>query len=575
MNQFFRLVYFLKYAKKETAIRILLGLGIVGAQFSQTWFLAKMVIAVCEKRNMKEILLCFLAEFLSLFIRAGLIKYQEYFLKKYAAKVKNEIRSQILDKIMVLGPSFKNDQRTGNLQSLITDGVESLEAFLTQYIPQIAVVVFTTIFVTTFMCRLDRTVGLLLLFMSAVTVIVPHIFMPAVSDVMVLYWKEYAQLNAQYIDDMQGMSTLKSLGVSKKEGKRLKDQAIGFAAESMRNLGISLSDSTLITICITAGTSISILLSAIHVAQGKIPYAVLIQVLFLAGECLRPMNDLSTYWHNSYTGLSVAEELLYVLDYPVSEKPEENLQNTGIGKKPEIVLQNLSFQYEKDGADVLKNVDMVFEAGKVTAIAGKSGSGKSTIVNLLLGFYETEKNRIQIDGKALESFEPDYLRSQISVVFQDSFLFYGTVRDNIRMARPEASDAEIMQAAMAANAHEFIMNLPNGYDTLVGERGATLSGGERQRIAIARAILKNAPILILDEATSSVDCKNEQEIQNALKEAMKDRTTLVIAHRMTTIEDADKIYVMQNGYVEGCGTHKELLQKDQIYQNLVRAQSYE
>ena len=204
MNQFFRLVYFLKYAKKETAIRILLGLGIVGAQFSQTWFLAKMVIAVCEKRDMKEILLCFLAEFLSLFIRASLIKYQEYFLKKYAAKVKNEIRSQILDKIMVLGPSFKNDQRTGNLQSLITDGVESLEAFLTQYIPQIAVVVFTTIFITSFMCRLDRTVGLLLLFMSAVTVIVPHIFMPAVSDVMVLYWKEYAQLNAQYIDDMQG-----------------------------------------------------------------------------------------------------------------------------------------------------------------------------------------------------------------------------------------------------------------------------------------------------------------------------------------------------------------------------------
>lgn len=334
MNQFFRLVYFLKYAKKETAIRILLGLGIVGAQFSQTWFLAKMVIAVCEIRNVKEILMCFLAEFLSFFIRAGLIKYQEYFLKKYAAKVKNEIRSQILDKIMVLGPSFKNDQRTGNLQSLITDGVESLEAFLIQYIPQIVVAAFTTIFITAFMCRLDRTVGLLLLFMSAVTVIVPHIFMPAVSDVMVLYWKEYAQLNAQYIDDMQGMSTLKSLGVSKKEGKRLKTQAIGFAAESMRNLGISLSDSMLITISITAGTSISILLSAIHVAQGKIPYAVLIQVLLLAGECLRPMNDLSIYWHNSYTGLSVAEELLYVLDYPVSDKPKENLQDTGICKKP-------------------------------------------------------------------------------------------------------------------------------------------------------------------------------------------------------------------------------------------------
>ena len=574
MNDFFRLVKFLKYAKKETVIRILLGLGIVAAQFSQTWFLAEMVIAVCEKREMKEILLCFLAEFLSLFIRAGLLKYQEYFLKKYAAKVKNEIRSQILDKIMVLGPSFKNDQRTGNLQSLITDGVESVEAFLTQYIPQIVIVIFTTVFVAVFMCRLDRSVGLLILFMAAVTVVVPHLFMPAVSDVMVLYWQEYAQLNAQYIDAMQGMSTLKSLGVSKKEGTRLKKQAIGFAAESMRNLGISLSDSTLITACITIGTGVSVLLAAIHVAQGKIPYAALIQVLFLAGECLKPMNDLSLYWHNSYMGFSVAEELLYVLDYPVPEKTKE-LQSGGIGAKPEIRLQNLSFQYEKEGNSVLNSADMVIEAGKVTAIAGKSGSGKSTIVNLLLGFYETEKGKIFIDGKPLESYDLDYLRSRIAVVFQDSFLFYGTVRENIRMARPEASEEEILQAAKAANAHEFIRNLPQGYDTMIGERGATLSGGERQRIAIARAILKNAPILILDEATSSVDRRNEQEIQKALKEAVKNRTTLIIAHRMTTIEDADKIYVLQNGSVEGSGTHQELLQKDKVYQNLVRAQSYE
>lgn len=574
MNHFFRLVYFLKYAKKETAIRILLGLGIVIAQFSQTWFLAEMVIAVCERQSAERILLYFAAEFLSLFIRAGLMKYQEYFLKKYAAKVKNEIRSQILDKIMVLGPSFKNDNRTGNLQSLITDGVESVEAFLTQYIPQIIVVICTTLFVAFFMCSLDMSVGLLILFMAAVTVVVPHLFMPAVSDVMVLYWQEYAQLNAQYIDDMQGMSTLKSLGVSKKEGKRLGKQAIGFAAESMRNLGISLSDSTLITACITIGTGISVLLAAVHVAQGSISYAALIQVLFLAGECLKPMNDLSLYWHNSYMGFSVAEELLYVLEYPLPEEKLEK-QKAGIGKKPEIVLKHLSFQYEKKGAKVLDDVNMVLAPGKVTAIAGKSGSGKSTMVNLLLGFYETEEKAIQIDGKPLESYDKDYLRSQIAVVFQDSFLFYGTVRDNIRMARPDATNDEIMQAAIAANAHEFIQNLPDGYDTVVGERGATLSGGERQRIAIARAILKNAPILILDEATSSVDRRNEQEIQKALQEAMKERTTLVIAHRMTTIEEADRIYVMQDGKVEGYGTHRELLQKDRIYQNLVRMQEYE
>ena len=286
-----------------------------------------------------------------------------------------------------------------------------------------------------------------------------------------------------------------------------------------------------------------------------------------------PINTLASFYNSLLTAIAYLERIFETIDEPVNVKDAPD----AVPMPPingEVRFQNVCFSYE-DGVQILNNVNFTAKPGDTYAIVGPTGAGKSTIVNLLLGFYETEKNRIQIDGKALGSFEPDYLRSRISVVFQDSFLFYGTVKDNIRMARPEASDAEIMQAAMSANAHEFIVNLPNGYDTLVGERGATLSGGERQRIAIARAILKNAPILILDEATSSVDCKNEQEIQNALKEAMKDRTTLVIAHRMTTIEDADRIYVMQNGCVEGCGTHEELLQKDQIYQNLVRAQSYE
>lgn len=574
MGQFFRLAYFLKYAKKETLVRILLGLGIVAAQFSQAWFLSEMVIAVCDHNNMSHILLFFAAEIFSLITKAYLLKYQEYFLKKYSAKVKNVIRGQLLDKIMILGPAFKNDQRSGNLQSLITDGVESVESFLTQYIPQIFIVAGTTLFVGFFMCRLDLSVGLLILSMAAVTVVVPHLFMPAINKVMVLYWQEYAKLNAQYVDAMQGMSTLKSLGVSKKEGKRLKEQAIGFAAESMRNLGISMSDSTLINACITIGTGVSVLLAGIHVAQGSITYVVLIQVLFLAGECLKPMSDLSLYWHSSYMGFSVAEELLYVLDYPIPDQ-ENGKATCGISKNPEIVLKDLSFRYEEDGSKVLDHVNMTFQAGKITALAGRSGSGKSTIVNLLLDFYKTEKGAIWIDGRPLESYAPEYLRSQIAVVFQDSFLFYGTIRENIRMAKPDASEREILQAAKASNAHEFIQKLPLGYDTVVGERGATLSGGERQRIAIARAILKDAPILILDEATSSVDHKNEQEIQKALVKASRNRTTLVIAHRMTTIEDADRIYVLQDGKVEGCGTHGDLLENNRIYQILVRAQSYE
>ncbi len=217
---------------------------------------------------------------------------------------------------------------------------------------------------------------------------------------------------------------------------------------------------------------------------------------------------------------------------------------------------------------------MKMEAGKVTAIVGKSGSGKSTIVNLLLRFYDYDSGTILVGEKSLKEYAAQSFRSQIAVVFQESYLFYGTVRENIKMARPDASDYAVEQAAKTANAHDFIMELPQGYDTVVGERGATLSGGERQRIAIARAILKDAPILILDEATSSVDLKNEKEIQEALERCMQGRTTVVIAHRLSAVVKADRIYVLEQGRLSGSGTHAELLSNNKVYQGLVKAQNY-
>lgn len=288
---------------------------------------------------------------------------------------------------------------------------------------------------------------------------------------------------------------------------------------------------------------------------------------------MKPLNDLNTYWHGSYLGLSVAEELFEVLDEPVTIKDGKTtccFSDT----LPEIQLKDLTFRYEKEGYDVLKHVDMKMEAGKVTAIVGKSGSGKSTIVNLLLRFYDYDSGTILVGEKSLKEYASQSFRSQIAVVFQESYLFYGTVRENIKMARPDASDYAVEQAAKTANAHDFIMELPQGYDTVVGERGATLSGGERQRIAIARAILKDAPILILDEATSSVDLKNEKEIQEALERCMQGRTTVVIAHRLSAVVKADRIYVLEQGRLAGSGTHAELLSNNKVYQGLVKAQNY-
>ena len=288
---------------------------------------------------------------------------------------------------------------------------------------------------------------------------------------------------------------------------------------------------------------------------------------------MRPLTDLNSYWHASYLGLSVADQLFAVLDEPVvlEQKPETEARHI-TEMPPDIELKEVTFRYSPDTAPALARIDMKIPSGKTTAIVGKSGSGKSTIVNLLLRFFDADSGEILIDGVDVRDFSLDDLRSRVAVVFQDTYLFYGTMEENLRMAKPTATTEELIAAAKAANAHSFIQELSEGYQTMIGERGASLSGGERQRIAIARAVLKDAPILILDEATSSVDVKSEGLIQQALSTLMKNRTTIIIAHRLSTIASADRIFLLNEGHLCEQGSHRELLRQNGEYANLIHIQ---
>lgn len=593
MGKYAKLIGFLRAVPGEVCQKILLGLSATALGFAQAWFVARAITVLLEGKGVSDALFLLLGALAALAGRMLLIRWQEGFGKQMGAKVKAVIRSRVLDKLMQLGPAYTNDRRSGDLQSLVTDGVESFEPFLVQYLPQIAIVAVTTVVSTFWMWRLDRAVGLLVLVMAVLSILIPHLFMPAVSRVMIEYWQDYADLNAQYIDYMQGMSTLKSLGASGRAGASLAERAWHFARESMANLNVSLADSDVIVACTTIGSAVSILLASAHMAQGRLSYGSLLLILFLIGECMKPISDMNTYWHSSYLGLSVAEELFAVLDEPLrvqdpgagqsaeagteagqdaEAKPAAGSGRAAAPGRPDIRIENVTFRYEEASPDVLHGVDLEIQPGSMTAIAGRSGSGKSTLVQLLLRFYDVTGGAIRINGRDIRQIPVEELRAMIAVVFQDSYLFYGTIRENLRMARPSATDEEIEEAARQANAHEFITALPEGYDTLVGERGATLSGGERQRISIARAILKNAPILILDEATSSVDMIHEARIRDALERCMKDRTSIVVAHRLSTIEHADRIYVLEDGRVAGCGTAAELMETCPAWQRLVEAQ---
>jgi ABC-type multidrug transport system fused ATPase/permease subunit len=259
-------------------------------------------------------------------------------------------------------------------------------------------------------------------------------------------------------------------------------------------------------------------------------------------------------------------------DYSIPDQP---------GAKPlrihqgDITLRNVSFSY-RPGLPVIHDVSLSCPGGHVTALVGPSGSGKSTLLNLIERFYSPDAGRIEIDAQDIGGVTTDSLRREMSLVSQDTFLFSDTLRNNIRLARPGASDAEIEQAARAAFAHDFIMEQPHGYDTQVGENGGNLSGGQRQRISIARAFLKNAPILLLDEATSALDSESEQQIQLAFDRLMQGRTTIVIAHRFSTIRNARKIHVLQNGALVASGSHQELISdQSSLYAHLYRLQYQE
>lgn len=563
--------YFSKI-KSEIALKSLLGLLINVTYIVQAIIMSKVVNLVWKHSEMKAILIYIGVVVLMVFARGLLTREVEAYSKVLAARIKSKLRIVVLDQIFKLGPGFMSAKRSGKVTSLILDGIESLEPFFVSYIPQNITVLVTGIFIFIYLNTFDTVSSLILILSMIFCIIIPIFTVPLISKNVTDYWGEYGVLTSQYIDTIQGVTTLKILNAEQTRGEELKRDASEFYHKSIKNTGISLINSSIMLVLSSITQFITVVIVALRVESGLAPATAVTAFLFLAIECARPMMDLNRYWHSSFLGLSVAKELFELVETDPKVKESENANCHSMDSEPpSIKLENVSFTYPS-GTQAVNNVSLQIPSGTTVALVGRSGSGKSTILNLLLRFYDVSQGRILFNNVDVKDYSIHYVQEKIAVVFQDSFLFYGTIVDNIRMGKSGASDEEVVQAAMAANAHGFISALPKGYHTLVGERGVTLSGGERQRISIARAILKDAPILLLDEATSSIDAESEAVIQEALSVLAKNRTTIIVAHRLSTIQKADKIYVLEDGYLAESGSHKELMLKDGIYHTLVQAQ---
>ena len=488
-----------------------------------------------------------------------------------SAIVQKQLRRRLFEKIVSLGPGYTGRQRSGELVLTLVDGVEQLETYFGEYLPQLLISALTPLMIFAFVAFLDFPVAIILLVAAFVSLAAPSLWHKFDTKRSLERQQAYAAFASDFLDGIQGLATLKSFGQSGSRIDLLKKRSFELFRSTMWVLATNSLSRGITDTAIAVGAATGLGYGAFRVIDGEMELTTLLIILMMGVEIFRPMRDLRTVLHQGMVGLSAAQGVYKILDaHPVVL--EEHSGNSSTRLEPSIDFDSVSFSYPEHSHIVHDCLNFKINKGERVGIVGSSGCGKSSIVKLLLRFHDPVQGSITIGENNLKNISLDQLRREISVVHQDTFLFHGTIEENIRMGRQEARELEVTDAAKDANIHEFVTTLPDGYKTIIGEKGIKLSGGQRQRIAIARALLKNTPILILDEALSAVDAENEYIIQQALDRLMKDRTTLILAHRLSSIIKCDRILVLDQGRVVESGPHTDLMKKDGIYSALMNEQ---
>lgn len=504
-------------------------------------------------------------------VRSGLQYLQEVISHHTASVVKVALRERLYNHCLALGPGYFDQSRTGDVLMSLAEGVERLEAFFGRYLPQMIVAALAPIFIFVFMALIDFRTGLVFLAFALLTLVLPNLFHRWTRNSSMARRDAYGALGADFLDAVQGLPTLKAFGQSRARGVLLADRARTLFRTTMGVLAANSATSALTILGISAGAAVALAWGAVRVSNGELELRSLLIVLMLGVEIFRPLRELTQLYHDGMIAMSSAEGIFDIMDaqVEVADAAETGVQ---LELSPEITFEGVDYAYSGGRRPALHDLSFTLNAGETLGLVGPSGAGKSTVVWSMLRFFDSQKGRILLGGTDIREIPLKQLREQIAVVTQDTYLFHGTVAENLRFGGPGATQEQLEAAASAANAHEFIRHLPQGYDTIVGERAVRLSGGQKQRIAIARALLKDAPILVLDEALSSVDAENEALIQEALDHLMEGRTTLIIAHRLSSVVKADRIIVLEEGRLVESGNHGELVAAGGVYAELMAQQ---
>ena len=504
-------------------------------------------------------------------VETGCNWYITYYGHVMGARMEHDMRNEIFGHYQKLSFTFFDNQKVGHLLSRVTSDLFDITELL-HHGPE-DIVISSIKLVGAFIILL--TVNLKLAAVAIVIVLVMLVYAVNMNRKMKRAFKEnrarIADINTQIEDSLSGIRVVKSFSNEETEMEKFREGNARFVSSKSRTyryMGIYHSGMNMFSTLITVG---SLIMGACLLTAGELDTADLVTFLLYINNFVEPVKKLVNFTEQFQNGYSGYERFLEIMEInpDIADAPNAISMEKAEGN---ISFDNVTFHYSKTNEDVLKNVSLNVKQGEYVALVGSSGAGKTTLCSLIPRFYDVAEGSVKLDGIDIRDLKLKDLRRQIGIVQQDVYLFAGTVMENIRYGKPEATDEEVVEAAKAANAHAFIMSLPDGYNTDIGQRGVKLSGGQKQRLSIARVFLKNPPVLIFDEATSALDNESEKIVQKSLEKLASDRTTFVIAHRLSTIRNAQRILVLTENGIEEEGTHESLLAKGGVYAGLYEIQ---
>ena len=513
-----------------------------------------------------------IALFIFLIVRPPIEFIRQYLAQWTSNKILYDIRKQLYNHLQALSVRFYANNQVGQVISRVINDVEQTKDFILTGLMNIWLDCITIIIALSIMFFLDVKLTFAAIFIFPFYILTVYFFFGRLRKLTRVRSQALAEVQGFLHERVQGMSVIKSFAIEDNEAKNFDNHNKNFLQRAFQHTRWNAYSFAAINTVTDLGPIIVIGVGSYLAITGSITVGTLAAFVGYLEQLFGPLRRLVSSFTTLTQSFASMDRVFQLMD------EDYDIKN-GIGAQPikisegQIDLKHVSFKYNENEKEVLHDINLTINKGETVAFVGMSGGGKSTLINLIPRFYDVTQGEILIDHHNVKDFLTGSLRNQIGLVQQDNILFSDTVKENILLGRPDATDDEVVEAAKMANAHDFISNLPNGYDTEVGEQGVKLSGGQKQRLSIARIFLNNPPVLILDEATSALDLESEAIIQEALDVLSKDRTTLIVAHRLSTITHADRIVVMENGRIVETGTHQQLINKRGAYEHLYSIQN--